>query len=119
MAAGRFVSDGHQLLAGILFVALMKIVLYNPLSLAAAERPEDISVQLKTADVVLLPGTQLRKTDFAAHTTFRHENHLHVSWGYGRSPFVNRACGVSIYLGKRIRTKQITTVYDPPQHLNR
>lgn len=96
------------------------VVLYNPLSLADPSRLGMIARELPAADVVLLPGTQVRQVERASsHTYFTvGDSHWALQWGCGRSPFVNKSAGrTMLFRNNAVRREHITRVDSPPSRL--
>ena len=76
-----------------LAMLLLKVVLYNALSLVAASRITEIAAEVD-ADLLLVTGTRLRQKDgrrFWVETLDGNRTAIH--FGYGRSPFTNKECG--------------------------
>ena len=84
----------------------LRIALYNPLSLVGVGRTQEIFDELK-ADIVLLPGTQVREWPGRRYHVQRGTGHMAISFVWQRAPLSNKAAGCTILLGRRIR----------PQHL--
>jgi len=96
----------------------MVLGLYNPLSLVSAYRSEEISEQLRSCDMIVIPGTKLKAAKERAFTTQQLSCHRALHWGYGNSPFTNKSCGISILVNaKRFKSKHIVEVGSPPQCL--
>jgi len=89
---------------------------YNPMSLVATGRANDISLQAQSVDVLVLPGTRYRARNKDV-TTEKLSAHQAFHWGYGAGPFTNRSAGLSILLGGKVRHKRVVEVKSPPGSL--
>ena len=96
-------------------------IVYNPLSACAPERLQEISLLLRSGDVIGMPGTRLKATfsTFATHAvrTQQLAKHVALHWGWRSAPFSNRAAGTSILVGGRFRRNNIRDTFSPPPSL--
>lgn len=95
---------------------LVRFATFNPCSLHGG-RAGKIARRMHHFDVVALPGTQLRNLDDEVPATRRRiGRHSLLSWGWSRSTFSNRSCGVNISVGPRFRNC-IKEAFVPPLSL--
>ena len=88
----------------------LNIVAYNPQT-ANHERTLDISAEFKQMDI-FLSGTARHIDEYLEATQTRADNHDTISWGWNKTRYVNKACGVAILVGKWLHGVK-TKVYNP------
>ena len=96
---------------------LIKVAVYNPLSLVAAQRSWDISDAVPGLDVVILPGTRWRAPSAAAVTVFNSAAHRFHSFGYGVGPFTNRSAGIALAIRKSFAPQTVVVGRLPPRSI--
>eukprot|EP00974_Lingulodinium_polyedra_P047574 4565854-Lingulodinium_polyedra.AAC.1 len=65
---------------------VLRCYLYNPMSLQAPMRAEEISMAMAGADIVLLPGTQRRAVELDKVVEAKQqEKHVEYSFGWRRA----------------------------------
>ena len=89
------------ILAKSVFV-IMKVALYNPMSVVRAYRREQISAEFEGATAVLLKGTRARQSAGKQRYTTQYKHHWAVHWPYGRGKHTNRAAGCAVLLTNKI-----------------
>ncbi len=96
----------------------MRIIGWNPLSLAAAYRQVEISRTMVKYGIILLAGTQLRQGEDSPITKCQLDEHLAINAGWKRGgKFTNKAAGVSVWIGNGITEAEIKLIETPPPDL--
>ena len=96
---------------------MLRVVLYNALSLVAAGRIQAIAAE-SMADIVLMTGTRIRALtgrQFHVDTLMTGETIIHFGWS--RAPFSNRSAGVAILLSGRFRPEHIVAIQAAPREV--
>ena len=106
------------LLALGLLLFFMKLVVWNPLTLASTYRIELAATTLN-ADVVLVAGTGLRSPPDSKHTYWNiNESFWIISFGWRKSKYVNNTAGCAIILRSSLfKPSHVTRVETPPNDL--
>lgn len=105
-------TGGRWLGAAFAPLVMLRVALYNPLHAATSDRLDEISLELKKAQIVCLPRTTRKAGEFpvvrqqAAH-------HVAHQWCYKRSGMVNKSAGVSI-LACGALAPLVRTTWTPP-----
>ena len=96
----------------------VKLMAWNPCSIATDARRLEVSHAFKCVDVGALIGTRVRCPDpKCRHTVQKSRNHTYIHFGWFQGVFTNHSTGVSVMLGKRIATKCIQRISFPGQDL--
>ena len=94
----------------------LKALLYNPCSLHN-DRLTEIVLGAAAFDIIALPATQQRQTDpLVPVTRSRIVRHTALSWGWKKTSWSNKSCGITIALGPRL-ANGIKKVFVPPVEL--
>ena len=100
---------------------MVRLALFNPMSLQSPFRTQEVSEELKEIDLISLVGTQRRADRGEPHTAATTSNHDIITRGYGRgkeAKLTTKSCGISIMIHKKIGGKQsIASVHSPPPEL--
>ena len=94
----------------LLLVFLMfplKVFGYNPLSANNPDRLHDIVTEAEQFDFLLLAGTAAKRARGEDHSAFRVDGRQVISSGYVEGNFSNKACGVSIIIGKKFAKARV------------
>lgn len=102
--------------AWLFLLLCMKVVLYNPLASSDPTRLAEISVEFRTADAIILVGTQRRMRELEVEKD-RTDYHWVVHWGWRRTQHSNRSCGVSVMVHRRFAPRALHQVWTPPPAL--
>ncbi|CAK0856881.1 unnamed protein product [Prorocentrum cordatum] len=97
--------------------AFLALATFNASSLVGT-RGQEVSAELRRAQIVARPRTKTPKHTASPHHTQQHEHHMAVHLGYGyRSPHVNNSAGCAILLGTRFKARYIKDITRPPQDI--
>eukprot|EP00959_Pyramimonas_sp_CCMP1952_P015162 320964-Pyramimonas_sp.AAC.1 len=75
--------------------AVLTLSTCNPAH-AEPDRLADISANPRTADVVGLIGTSIRRQRTGLHTKAFTRHYHAIEWGWDTSPYANKSCGVTL-----------------------
>lgn len=93
---------------------LLRVGLYNPMTVSYMDRFEDVSATLSGADIVLLLGTQRRAPPGLDIDQFTAPAHRGLSWGHGRWKYSNKPAGVAILTNqKRLPAENVVKYWTP------
>ena len=94
-------------------LAAMLLILCNPMFASTEMRRDEISNEFGTADIVGLVGTACKAGAHEEAWTQAAIKHKVLHFGWRRSPYVNKSCGLAFYL-KPTLVEQINEAFEPP-----
>ena len=84
---------------------VMRVIVYNPLSLRHPWRAHDLSAEFQNYDIIALIGVQLPADREHPTAALRGPcdlpHHWMVTWGYGRGRYTNKSASVSVLVRRR------------------
>ena len=96
------------------WMLLLKVVLYNCLTLVAASRLHEVASACN-ADILILTGTRVRELNGRTyHIDYLDNGYTCVQFGWTRAPLTNKCAGVAVVLGRRIKPRHIVRIAAPP-----
>lgn len=93
----------------------VRVLQWNPHSITAPYRAEEVSQQFAGVPFVLLAGTQRRAWDQVSHSVQRLPAHTAIHFGWrSKQRNSNKSAGCSIFIQHRVKDKHITQITAPP-----
>ena len=97
----------------------LRCITYNSGSTVQPGRIHSISKELDRVKLVALQGTRIRRKPMESdHNFFHTDDHIIVTFGYGRGSYTNRSCGLTFLLNRRLfKRNDILKVFPVPNDL--
>lgn len=94
---------------------IVRVDVRNPRSLCSPFRGHEVSRELRSVDLLALPGTGFRADRHEMVTAQPHDSHWGLRWGVGRGPMLKKSAGVSTLVSRRSRRQHIAGHFFPPR----
>ena len=89
---------------------ILRLLLYNCLSLIAASRALEVAVEAN-CDILCLTGTKVKSLTGRRYHVDRFDGRVAIHFGYSRGPLTNKSAGVAVVLGGQFSEKDVYRIY--------